>query len=90
MTTEQLNGLPILTTVTLSAPVLADDYLPPKVTAVALRTTTETLCRMRTAGSGPPYIRVGSRVLYARRDLDTWLASRRHSSRAAEAVAAAA
>ena len=36
-----------------------------------------TLATMRCRGSGPPYFKLGRRVVYSLRDLDKWLAARR-------------
>ncbi|MCA9501881.1 MAG: helix-turn-helix domain-containing protein [Spirochaetaceae bacterium] len=36
-----------------------------------------TLAHWRSAGTGPPYVKVGGRVRYLTRDLDDWLDSRR-------------
>jgi predicted DNA-binding transcriptional regulator AlpA len=37
--------------------------------------------KMRCSGTGPPFVKLGSRsVGYLREDLDAWLASRRRSS----------
>jgi hypothetical protein len=36
-----------------------------------------TLCTWATTGGGPPYLKVGAKVIYLQRDLDDWLASRR-------------
>ena len=42
-----------------------------------LRAQPRTLERWRLERVGPPYIKVGHRVVYRRVDLDTWLLSRR-------------
>lgn len=40
-----------------------------------------TLAKMRMRGDGPAFIKAGSRiVLYAKADIDAWLATRRRSS----------
>jgi len=36
-----------------------------------------TLCTWATTGGGPPFLKVGAKVLYLQRDLDDWLSSRR-------------
>ena len=41
------------------------------------RTTVESLSRERTAGEGPPFYKIGSRILYDRDDLDAWYAKHR-------------
>ena len=39
-----------------------------------------TLEKLRLIGGGPPYLKVGRRVLYDPQDLDAWLAAHRRSS----------
>jgi len=43
-----------------------------------------TLERLRCTGDGPPYLKLGagrtSRVIYDKRDVDAWLASKRRTS----------
>ena len=36
-----------------------------------------TLCTWASVGGGPPYIKVGRKVVYMRSDLDAWMDSRR-------------
>jgi len=44
--------------------------------------------KLRVFGGGPAYIKLGRRVVYARDDLDAWVAShRRHSTSEAEVAA---
>ena len=38
-----------------------------------------TLASWATRGGGPPYVKVGSKVVYLQRDLDEWMAARRIS-----------
>jgi excisionase family DNA binding protein len=38
-----------------------------------------TLNKMRLSGNGPPYMKLGRRVLYDPRDLEAWSAERRRS-----------
>lgn len=46
-----------------------------------LRVSNSTLSKMRSRGDGPPFTKLGRRiVLYDRHDLDAWLALRRHRS----------
>ena len=40
----------------------------------------QTLAKLRVYGGGPRFIKVGRRVIYDTRDLDTWLDSRKQSS----------
>jgi predicted DNA-binding transcriptional regulator AlpA len=41
----------------------------------------------RSSGEGPPYVKVGSKVLYDVRKVDEWLVSRARSSTAEEEAA---
>ena len=45
------------------------EYLTTREAAALLRTSTDTLERMRARGDGPPWRRVGRRVLYSRAEL---------------------
>ena len=38
------------------------------------------LNRLRTTGGGPAYLKIGSRVVYDRDDIDVWLAKHRRTS----------
>ena len=38
------------------------------------------LNRLRSTGGGPPFFKLGARVVYSNADLDTWLAARRRLS----------
>lgn len=49
-----------------SAPV---EYLTAREAATLLRTSTDTLERMRATRTGPPWKRVGRRILYSRAEL---------------------
>lgn len=40
----------------------------------------QTLARWRSEGQGPPFIKVGSKVMYRRSDLENWLAARTRRS----------
>jgi excisionase family DNA binding protein len=40
------------------------------------------LAKMRHAGYGPPFVKVGRRVRYGQSDLENWLAARRYTSTA--------
>jgi hypothetical protein len=57
-------------------------FLIPKEVAGERHTTEESLARERAAGDGPPFYKIGSRVLYDRDDLDAWYAERRHNCEA--------
>ena len=57
---------------------LAREFLTPEQTADLLTIQTETLKKIRLAGGGPAFYRLSAhRVLYARADVDAWLADRR-------------
>jgi hypothetical protein len=56
----------------LMPPAAAADYLGGLVTG--------TLAKWRHYGEGPAYIKIGARVMYAKTDLDDWIASRRRSN----------
>ena len=51
--------------------------------AARYKLSKSTLDKLRSAGGGPPYIRLGRRrVVYAIADLEAWIAERRHTSTA--------
>ena len=56
------------------------EWLRPKATAVYVKSSESTLAKMRLKGNGPTYTKFGRLVLYAKRDLDEYLASRRRLS----------
>lgn len=45
-----------------------------------LRLAPQTLAKMRTEGTSPPFIKVGRRVLYDLAEIDRWLDQRRRRS----------
>jgi hypothetical protein len=51
--------------------------------ALALRLSERTLERSRVSGFGPPFAKLGRRVLYRQDDLDQWIAGRVVSSTSA-------
>lgn len=60
---------------------LNQKYLRVGHAARLLGLSPSTLAKMRLRGDGPPFIKAGARViLYAKEDLETWLASRRRRS----------
>lgn len=63
---------------------LMDNKIDPKVAeaeaAAHCGLAPATLATMRCRGSGPPYFKLGRRVVYSFRDLDSWLAARRVSN----------
>ena len=56
------------------------ELLDAKGAAAYLRLASQTLAKMRLSGMGPPYYKVGRRVLYDRTDLYRWLDSKRRFS----------
>jgi predicted DNA-binding transcriptional regulator AlpA len=54
--------------------------------SIYLGLSVPTLERLRGTGEGPPFLKLGngrtSRVMYDRRDVDVWLASKRRNSTA--------
>ena len=57
-----------------------DEWLRPKEAAAHLKSSESTLAKKRLKGNGPTYTKFGRLVLYAKRDLDEFLASRRRLS----------
>ncbi len=57
-----------------------DEWMRPPQAAAHLKSSTSTLAKKRLKGNGPPYTKFGRIVLYAKRDLDDYLASRRRLS----------
>jgi predicted DNA-binding transcriptional regulator AlpA len=56
-------------------------YLRPHQAATATNLSQSTLAKMRMRGDGPPFLKVGGRVvLYDKRDLEAWLETRRRRS----------
>lgn len=57
---------------------IADDIATPKQVAAALRTTEMGLAQMRYRGTGPKFVKRGSRVLYRWSDVNDYLAGNTH------------
>ena len=53
------------------------DLLTTKEAASLLRLKVQTLAAWRCHGEGPPFYRVGRRVLYDKADLATWVETKR-------------
>ena len=53
------------------------ENLTPREAADYLRVSERTLIRWRNARTGPPYTKVGHKVVYRDRDLDRWLDGQR-------------
>ncbi len=56
------------------------EWFRPREAAAYLKSTTSTLAKKRLKGNGPTYTKFGRLVLYAKRDLDEFLASHRRLS----------
>lgn len=54
--------------------------LTPAEASSLIQVATNTLAKWRVTGSGPCFLKVGSRVFYEQADLETWLQSRRRTS----------
>jgi hypothetical protein len=57
-----------------------DELLDAKEAALTLRVSTSTLAKLRVAGGGPGYVKIGRRVFYRREDLINFLRGRRRFS----------
>ena len=57
-----------------------DEWMRPPQAAAYLKSSTSTLAKKRLKGDGIPYTKLGRNVLYAKRDCDEYLASRRRLS----------
>lgn len=55
-------------------------YLNTLEAAAYLRLSKSTLAKARVSGRGPPYLKVGRRVLYRHGDLDAWAQATLRSS----------
>ncbi|MEM7480301.1 MAG: helix-turn-helix domain-containing protein [Acidobacteriota bacterium] len=54
--------------------------LPTPLAAEYLGLAPATLETLRSRGGGPPFVKLGRRVVYRREDLDVWLEDRRCTS----------
>jgi hypothetical protein len=62
---------------------MTDHLLGPAMAARHCGLSPATLAKIRCrSNDGPPFIRLGRKILYARADLDAWLAARRATSTA--------
>lgn len=53
---------------------MLDESATPKEVASVLRTTEDSLAQLRYRGDGPPFFRVGRRVLYRWLDVEKYIA----------------
>lgn len=58
---------------------MMERLVAPDDLAKMLSVTTGQLAQMRYLGTGPQYVKVGTRVRYALSDVQTWLAEHRRS-----------
>lgn len=56
-----------------------ESLVAPEVLAEMLSVTTGQLAQMRYLGTGPEYVKVGTRVRYVLSDVQSWIAEHRHS-----------
>lgn len=54
----------------------ASELLTPAEAAAYLRLSKSTLAKLRCVGGGPRFKKLGRKIVYARADLDAWLAAR--------------
>ena len=57
-----------------------DRYCTPAEVEVLLGTSRSTLARWRCEGDGPPFVKIGRKILYGAADLELWLDIRRYRS----------
>ena len=57
-----------------------DGYLTADEAAAYLRLAPGTLANRRSFGGGPPFLKLGAKVVYRCRDLDAWATARRRES----------
>jgi hypothetical protein len=55
----------------------SDEKLTSRETSRRTGLAQQTLAKMRCRGGGPPYLKLGRRVVYVGSDLDGWLSGRR-------------
>ncbi len=67
-----------------SLEISQDEWMRPPAAAAYLKSSTSTLAKKRLMGNGPTYTKFGRMVLYAKRDLDAYLSSRRRLSTSEE------
>ena len=63
-----------------------DEWYRPKQAAAYLKSSESTLAKKRLKGNGPTYTKFGRLVLYAKRDLDDYLFSRRRLSTSEDTI----
>jgi predicted site-specific integrase-resolvase len=66
----------------------AKKYLTPEEAGRFIGAAVQTMARWRCEGGGPPFIRVGRKIMYAAEDLTAWMNARRMASTSAAVKAA--
>lgn len=66
----------------------SSEYFDTDEAAKHTRSAKFTLEKWRSVGGGPPFIKMGRRVIYDRKDLDAWLAARKRRSTSDQPLAA--
>ena len=67
-------------------PAVPDDLMRTEDTAAMLHCSPGALYTMRSRGAGPPAYRVGSRLLFSRSEVLTWLAEHRADGTSTQAA----
>lgn len=62
-----------------------DQFIDTKVAAQIVPLSESTLNKARCTGDGPPFYKIGARVLYSKRELIQWLQSHKRLSTSAAA-----
>jgi hypothetical protein len=65
---------------------VSEILLDPKQVEARIGLKTTTLAKRRVYGGGPPYIKVGSKVLYPERELTDWINSQPRFQSTAEST----
>ena len=61
-----------------------EEYLRPTEAAAYLKSSTSTLAKLRCAGGGPCYVRIGRAIRYRKSELDEFMTASRVSSTSEE------
>jgi predicted DNA-binding transcriptional regulator AlpA len=60
--------------------MLSEEFLDTAGSAALLKLSRSTLTKRRLTGDGPKYLKLGRRVVYARRELEAWARSHERGS----------
>lgn len=77
---EASDPLPTLQEILKDNPGWLDEAVPQPEASRITGTPEKTLETKRVRGGGPPFVKLGKKVLYIRRDLFKWLATSRKAS----------